>query len=948
MKMKGDDMAANDNTPTYQDALDHEGSSIAAGVQKYIDAAKKGDVSSIGGVHKWSLEKVARTEDTLKKIIAEAKAKTSSTTEWVPRVEKLNLYAVSYTAFMCCLDGADKQWTMNELRFNIGRAIACLAFESALSETREGRRLMERLTRSADLVADKFEPRAKFVERMAAKRGFSWDDWSKDEEKLCAKVGAGVLTAVQRANRDIFVPEKSHQNPDDKWEVPFLQLTPEAENDLENILGDEAASSPMFSPMNTRPNDWGPHNVGPYMTTSLARMTPMIKREAPEQKAWREQAMAEGRFDDALEALNTLQRVPYTINQYVVDAVDWVRKTGKSRLVNSFPHTRECEVPKLDEGVDPNSLPKMERQTYFRERKQAKAHNRQARANRTKLRRTIQMARNLAKDWPCFYLPHNWDRRGRIYHVCDFGHHNTDHMRAMFMMANKTEMNTSNEHFVMLQLANSYGNGIDKKSFAERIDWVADNLSSIRAAGEDFKKNFDFWREAGDPFQFLAACHEWAEYKKHGDGFLSGLPIALDATQSGIQHFAAASLNFHDGELVNLVDQEKPNDLYMACLEEAKRLLDIDLAEKEEEQRANPVNDNDRKALADHEKTLDQLSKELTELPLVPVDDKSPNAKRERERLKTDREDLEKRRRDETRRFERTRAAEKFKLERKIVAAKQWKKLGLERKHIKRNCLTWAYSSKEFGFAKQLQSDFMDELATQVRLGDLEEHPFQPDNGHTAAFYLADINEKAIESVVQSAKRGMDFFQTIASILGNDRGLDGQGKGKHLQFVTPRIGFPMYQYYRPQKSGTQKVYLYKHEMDLIETRENMSYKKYLDGINMDKSKSGASPNIIHAMDSTHLMMTTLRCKDKGVDDLMVVHDSFSSTVGNCHNMRESIKEAFIELYTDYCLYTDLLEQAKARHSDPESVDWPEIPPKGDQNGKLLEIADIIYAKYPFS
>ena len=83
-------------------------------------------------------------------------------------------------------------------------------------------------------------------------------------------------------------------------------------------------------------------------------------------------------------------------------------------------------------------------------------------------------------------------------------------------------------------------------------------------------------------------------------------------------------------------------------------------------------------------------------------------------------------------RFKRTEAYRKSDRDKKIVAAEQWKylksgdKVGPQRKHIKRNCMTWAYSSRKFGMAKQLQSDHMDPLATEVRLGLLEKHPFQP------------------------------------------------------------------------------------------------------------------------------------------------------------------------------------------------------------------------------
>jgi len=48
----------------------------------------------------------------------------------------------------------------------------------------------------------------------------------------------------------------------------------------------------------------------------------------------------------------------------------------------------------------------------------------------------------------------------------------------------------------------------------------------------------------------------------------------------------------------------------------------------------------------------------------------------------------------------------------------------------------------------------------------------------------------------------------------------------------------------------------------------------------------------------------------------------------------------IELYDGYCLYSDLLEQCKARHPNPDNVEWPEVPEKGD-----LEIAKVRESDY---
>ena len=77
------------------------------------------------------------------------------------------------------------------------------------------------------------------------------------------------------------------------------------------------------------------------------------------------------------------------------------------------------------------------------------------------------------------------------------------------------------------------------------------------------------------------------------------------------------------------------------------------------------------------------------------------------------------------------------------------------------------------------------------------------------------------------------------------------------------------------------------------------------------------------------MLTVLRCADHGVADLMVVHDSFATTCGNADVMRDAATDAMVEMYDGYCLYSDLLEQCKARHPDPDNVEWPEVPAKGD-------------------
>ena len=156
----------------------------------------------------------------------------------------------------------------------------------------------------------------------------------------------------------------------------------------------------------------------------------------------------------------------------------------------------------------------------------------------------------------------------------------------MLYFHNKTEVTNDNIQFLMLQVANCFGQGIDKMRLRRRKAWVRLNQSKILAVGADYKDEttiwdkrdpetnkvlcdketgevltetpFDFWRTADDPFQFMAACRELYLALNAEGPFYSGLPIALDATQSGIQVYAALGRNKEDGEKVNLTKNDAP------------------------------------------------------------------------------------------------------------------------------------------------------------------------------------------------------------------------------------------------------------------------------------------------------------------------------------------------------------------------------------------------------
>jgi len=82
------------------------------------------------------------------------------------------------------------------------------------------------------------------------------------------------------------------------------------------------------------------------------------------------------------------------------------------------------------------------------------------------------------------------------------------------------------------------------------------------------------WMSADKPFQFLAACFEWSGYKVEGDTFVSHLPVALDGTCSGMQHFAAIARSVESAKSVNVLQVgDTPADLYTKVLDKVVESL---------------------------------------------------------------------------------------------------------------------------------------------------------------------------------------------------------------------------------------------------------------------------------------------------------------------------------------------------------------------------------------
>ena len=96
----------------------------------------------------------------------------------------------------------------------------------------------------------------------------------------------------------------------------------------------------------------------------------------------------------------------------------------------------------------------------------------------------------------------------------------------------------------------------------ERLDWVKNNTHLISCVASNPILHVHDWEAANEPWQFLAACDEYYHCVLKCDRHFTSLPVATDATCSGLQILAGLAKDKNTASLVNVLPSDKPQDAY--------------------------------------------------------------------------------------------------------------------------------------------------------------------------------------------------------------------------------------------------------------------------------------------------------------------------------------------------------------------------------------------------
>lgn len=381
------------------------------------------------------------------------------------------------------------------------------------------------------------------------------EEWSKS---LTIQVGHALLSLGVEVT-GLFELVKDDTDP---THTPIrVQLTAEAREWLKGLDDKRALLHPDYLPCVVPPKPWkGPVGGGYY--ASWLRPVKLVKG-----RNWNyhEELRHRPSMSFVYQQLNALQNTAWKINTPVMEVLRdfWANGQTDGGLPASPSNPPEPPCP----GWKDDPLMRKD----FR-RVMGKWHQAQRRdgSKRVQIASTIVTAGKYRED--TFHFPYNLDFRGRIYSLCSGlnpqGH---DVSRGLLYFANKKPIeDTEQLEWLMIHGANCYG--VDKVPFKDRVAWVEEHTEEILRSAED-PHGFRWWCDADSPWQFLAFCFEWKAFQDIGLGFESGLPVGVDGSCNGLQHFSALLRDPIGGAATNLTPGDRPADIYQEVADKVLKML---------------------------------------------------------------------------------------------------------------------------------------------------------------------------------------------------------------------------------------------------------------------------------------------------------------------------------------------------------------------------------------
>ena len=311
--------------------------------------------------------------------------------------------------------------------------------------------------------------------------------------------------------------------------------------------------SPLAKPMLIPPRNWHALQDGGYYLNDLTRCHALIRRT--------DSPLIQGEIP--YNFINKIQQVSYKLNSFIVSVAEELQDRGIS--VGKFRPVMEHIIPPKPVDIETNETARRKWKTEAKICRELQAAE-VRKSCRTRM--TMEVVDEF-KDKE-FYIPWSFDYRGRAYPIPNLlTPQDTDFGKSLLLFSKGSKITQKGMEWIKFQLATTYG--LDKATMEERLEWIdkAENYEMVQRVWRDPVDNIADWENADEPWLFLAACNEFCElHFEHR--FHTHLPIAVDATCSGLQILAGLAKDVSTARMVNVVNSDKPQDAYAIIAEQSK------------------------------------------------------------------------------------------------------------------------------------------------------------------------------------------------------------------------------------------------------------------------------------------------------------------------------------------------------------------------------------------
>ncbi|QWK78588.1 DNA-directed RNA polymerase [Ochrobactrum sp. BTU1] len=614
------------------------------------------------------------------------------------------------------------------------------------------------------------------------KNDLPWDSWTRTD---CIHLGMKLIELCQEYSGIIEFAEQQVTFSGAYKSQYLVNFTPKVDEWVKQSLVKGADFHPLYLPTIIRPKPWTSLEGGGYYSNAVKPLRLVRGMRKAHRKL-----LEEADLSTVFAGVNAIQETPWQINTSVLDVMQQLAKTNSS-IAGMVPED-DLKLPDKPHDIETNEEAL---RTWKWAARDVHVANIRLRNDRLKQEQLLDLAERFRNE-NAVYFPHTLDFRGRAYPVPQaLNPQGSDPVKALLRFTEGKPLGEHGKRWLAIHGANCFG--VDKVPFEDRVAWVHENSYEIwKCAMEPLDSLW--WTEADSPWCFLAFCFEWAGVHHAGEAFVSHLPVALDGSCNGLQHFSAMLRDPVGGAAVNLIPSDRPQDIY-------KQVADVVLGKL--------------KVFANGE---DEDSEE---------------------------------------------AAQKSRW------AYAWRHFGIDRKVTKRPVMVLPYGGTARSCLK-----YVDE-AVREKIAGGKEHNLGEELGQAVA-WLSSLVWSSIGDVVVAAREAMDWLQGAARVAAKEN--------KPLSWVTPS-GFIVYQAIFNTRLHRVKT---KVAGDLLYFGDLQETSK----INPNKQATSLSPNYVHSMDASAMMLTVAHMWKAGFRSFAMIHDSYAVHACDTQMLSDVLRQEFVRMY----------------------------------------------------